>query len=762
MADEIKKVVTIDAGNSITTLKEYKQHIDDLRGALLALDSTSEEYKDISQEITQEQMRLNEVMKVGKSNTDAAEGSYNQLVQTMAELKKQWRATADEAERADLGNQILDINNQLKDLDASTGNFQRNVGDYANAFEEAFRQLAGSIGGINSNIGVIMNDVTRMIPLIKKVTTTATAGINGVKKALLSTGIGALVVALGLILSHWQEISEWVRKTTGFVDQQAAAIANLQKQMEDFKKDYAETLDLLSYQYDMMKAQGKSTEEVLAQQLEDEKKLAEQAFNEEMRLYNIWANNKDNIDKELVAQRKKNADEAEAHRKETERNVELTSRKLNEERQRLITEQLETVKTLDESVQAQADILTQHFNEAMAAAGDTARWQAAAIKEYLDELRSLTASNTDTTTEEDKKAAEEAKRRAEAARQQREAERKAAEEIINRIKESNMTELELLEKKFNEEKTIVAKGHGDLKILEEQYQKDRLAIIQKNAEAEEKALRETMEARTEANMEWLEQQAAQQEFEVDNSLEIQTEQAIAEQKYQIEKDLVERKIALQEELIAAMNENYMDTTEQETALSALRQDLANLDMARAKEVATFEKKEAKESADYKKATWQSAASSVASIFGSLSELMEEGSEEQKALAIMETTINTIAGAIGAFMQASSSYPAPYGQIIGAAAAAATTAAGVAQIAKIKSTKKGSSSVGDVSAPEVQTPNMSAVVSPLLNEEQDIQGMTALNVDGASQGQGSQRVYVVESDIQEVGNRVKVRENESTF
>lgn len=760
MADEIKKVVTIDAGNSITTLKEYKQHIDDLRGALLALDQTSEEYKDISQEITEEQARLNEVMKVGKNNADAAEGSYNQLVQTMAELKKQWRATADEAERADLGQQILDINNQLKDLDASTGNFQRNVGDYANAFEEAFKQLAGSINGINGNIGTIMNDVTRMIPLIKKVTTTATAGINGVKKALLSTGIGALVVALGLILSHWQEISEWVRKTTGFVDQHAAAIANLQKQMEDFKKDYAETLDLLSYQYDMMKAQGKSTEEVLAKQLEDEKKLAEQAFNEEMRLYSIWANNKDNIDKELVAERKKNADEAEEHRKETERNVELTSRKLNEERQRLITEQLETVKTLDESVQAQADILTQHFNEAMAAAGDTARWQMAAIKEYLDGLRDLTAANTDTTTEEDKRAAEEAKRRAEAARQQREAERKAAEEIINRIKESNMTELELLENKYNEEKAIVEKGHGDLKILEEQYQKDRLAIIQKNTEAEEKALRDTMEARTAANMEWLEQQASQQEFEVDNSLEIQTEQAIAEQKYQIEKDLIERKIGLQEELIAAMNENYMDTTEQEMALSQMRQELANLDMARAKEVVEFKREAEKEAAQNTKMVWESASKSVASIFGSLSDMMEEGSAEQKAFAVMETTINTISGAIAAYKSMAS---IPYvGPALGAAAAAAVGVAGAASIKKIMETKKGSGGSGTVDVPTPEAPNMSAVVSPLLNEEQDIQGMTSLNEQGDSQGKGSQRVYVVESDIQEVGNRVKVRENESTF
>ena len=127
MADEIKKVVTVDLGNTSTSLKEYKKHIDDLRGSLLQLDETSEDYNKVAKEIATEQNKLNEVMKVGKQTTDAADGSYNKLTQTMAELKKQWKATADEAERADLGKQILSINNQLKELDASTGNYQRNV-----------------------------------------------------------------------------------------------------------------------------------------------------------------------------------------------------------------------------------------------------------------------------------------------------------------------------------------------------------------------------------------------------------------------------------------------------------------------------------------------------------------------------------------------------------------------------------------------------------------------------------------------------------
>ena len=214
--NEIKKVITIDLGNTSTSLKDYKKHIDDLRGSLLQLDETSEEYYKIAKEIKTEQDKLNEVMKVGKQNTDAAEGSYNQLAQTMSELKKQWKATADEAERDELGKQILDINNQLKELDASTGNFQRNVGDYANAFEKAFDKCLDGIKNIDGPLGEIGGTVKNMIPVIKNINSTALKGLTGIKKAIASTGIGLLVVAVAELITHWKDLI----KIIGISDEQ--------------------------------------------------------------------------------------------------------------------------------------------------------------------------------------------------------------------------------------------------------------------------------------------------------------------------------------------------------------------------------------------------------------------------------------------------------------------------------------------------------------------------------------------------------------
>lgn len=206
--NEIKKVITVDLGNTATSLKDYKKHIDDLKGSLLQLDSASEEYDKIAKEIKAEQDKLNEVMKVGKGITDAAEGSYNQLSQTMSELKKQWKATADEAERAELGKQILDINNQLKELDASTGNFQRNVGDYANAFEQAFDKCLDGVKNIDGPLGELGGTVKNMLPVIKSINKTAISGLDGIKKGIAATGIGVLVIAVATLMQHWEDLTK--------------------------------------------------------------------------------------------------------------------------------------------------------------------------------------------------------------------------------------------------------------------------------------------------------------------------------------------------------------------------------------------------------------------------------------------------------------------------------------------------------------------------------------------------------------------------
>lgn len=169
------------------------------------------------------------------------------------------------------------------------------------------------------------------------------------------------------------------------------------------------------------------------------------------------------------------------------------------------------------------------------------------------------------------------------------------------------------------------------------------------------------------------------------------------------------------------------------------------------------------------------AESIGDIFGSIADILEDDiknkvengeiTEEEgkkqfkavKAFQIAQATINTISGAIAAFMSCQS-LPWPANAIVGAAQAAAVTAAGVAQIAKIKSTQLGGggSSAGSATAAPVQTAP-EEYVAPYTQNATGESEITRL-----ADSIHNQRVYVVESDITEAQNRSKVRVTESTW
>lgn len=138
-------VIEIKTGDSEQTVKGLKKEISDLRDSILNLEKGTEAYEDAVSKLQADQRKLNEVMALTKKEATALEGSYDALVHQMAQLKKEWRATNDEAKRNELGKQIDAINSQLKELDASIGNHQRNVGNYTESIIDAFESLSQEI-----------------------------------------------------------------------------------------------------------------------------------------------------------------------------------------------------------------------------------------------------------------------------------------------------------------------------------------------------------------------------------------------------------------------------------------------------------------------------------------------------------------------------------------------------------------------------------------------------------------------------------------
>ena len=83
-------------------------------------------------------------------------------------------------------------------------------------------------------------------------------GLSGIKKALIATGIGALVVGLATVVAYWEEI-------TALFDNGSKA---LQKQAKEQRKNVQlsdDQLALLDQQEKLLTLQGKSTETIVAE-----------------------------------------------------------------------------------------------------------------------------------------------------------------------------------------------------------------------------------------------------------------------------------------------------------------------------------------------------------------------------------------------------------------------------------------------------------------------------------------------------------------
>lgn len=262
MEETIKKIIEVSVSGD-RTVKSLKEEINLLRDALLNVEQGSDNYKKILEKLIDDQKQLTSVMSAGKKEVTAAAGSYNALQQEMTALRKVWREVTDEASRAEIGQRILEINNQLKEMDASIGVFNRNVGDYTNSIVDASKQILGNLGQISPELGKLGSQINSLIPLIQKTTKVATTGLKGVKAAIASTGIGALIIALGLLVSNWEKVSDAIANVLPWMKKVKTETEAQVKANDELIKSNKAATEEMDFQARIMAAQGKSALEIL-------------------------------------------------------------------------------------------------------------------------------------------------------------------------------------------------------------------------------------------------------------------------------------------------------------------------------------------------------------------------------------------------------------------------------------------------------------------------------------------------------------------
>ena len=210
MAVKKKKVVEIDT-------KEAQQQIDQLKESMAELDKENNAATTSVKKLRQELKAQKDAMLSAEEGTK----EYNDALQKAAGIQHT------------LKEQMEEVNASAMDFGQIAGNVVKATGGIVAGFQAAKATM--NLFGIE-NEAVLQSlekmqnlmAITQAIPALddgvkafKRLGLAikgATAGMSGFKKFLISTGLGALVVALGLIIANFDKISAWLDEITGQTD----------------------------------------------------------------------------------------------------------------------------------------------------------------------------------------------------------------------------------------------------------------------------------------------------------------------------------------------------------------------------------------------------------------------------------------------------------------------------------------------------------------------------------------------------------------
>ena len=235
MAEETITIVKVGTDEAVKSINDLKNNIKILKDNLGDLEVGTEEYQNTLDELKVNQNALKDAMyatsssmeDVAKAATGASE-SYNSLVHRMASLKEEFRATNDEVRRAELGKQIKEVNDQLKDLDALQGNFQRNVGNYAGDIKKAFGDMSINVDVFRKSLGAVGG------------------GLNGMKDGLEGIAKSPAVATFGLLVSVALKLVDSLKDNETAMAALKTAMAALQPVMDFFSNILDKVADFLA------------------------------------------------------------------------------------------------------------------------------------------------------------------------------------------------------------------------------------------------------------------------------------------------------------------------------------------------------------------------------------------------------------------------------------------------------------------------------------------------------------------------------------
>jgi hypothetical protein len=590
-----------------------------------------------------------------------------------------------------------------------------------------------------------------------------TVGVNGFKKALIATGIGALVVAVGLLVTYWDDILGLVN---GVGSEQKKLNEATQKDLEANK----EKLDAIDGQANQLKLQGKTEEDILKLKMAQTGEAIKSA---EINLQNAEATKQAQLD---ASQRNKdilqgiirfislpitavlatidsvgkalgedfgleegfsgglanlvfNPEEVAAEGDKTIKEAQSQLNQLKEKQAGFELSVLDGQKAAGEKASAEREKQNQKEQEALAILNDARlkmldkqqQEEEAVLKAYADKFLKLKEAGIvdDGILEASKQ--------------------KELQDIKDKYQKEDADKEEAFQKQLNDIRTQTR-----LEGIKDENEKARQQILLEYGKQRQEVLdneKLTADQRTILLLALKDQEdqslktlqlTIDQQKAADDIAEIDREMQQAGLSFKIQKNLIDEKDALLRKQKADGLITEAQFTEGMAANAEQRKEIDKLEVA-----AKMEN-----------------ASKIAGLLGNLSNLVGKETAAGKAFAVAQATIDTYLSAQKAY-QSMVGIPVA-GPALAAVAAGVAVAGGIANVRKIMSTKVPGGG-GGVSAPSISAsaPGVTSAVPTVGNSP-----VTALGQ--MMQNQPPLRAYVVESEVTGTQKRVADIERRAGF
>lgn len=680
--------------DSKLTINELRKSIKDLKNELLNLDSSTKEYNSTAAQLGTLQHKLTEINEVTKASA------------------------------ADLGQVYSNCTKSLQGLSGAIQGGMAVMSLFGVESEEATKaiQKMQSIMALTQSFTAIDSGAKAFKGLTNQIKFSA-KGLNGFKKALIGTGLGAIVVVLGTLIANWDELTAAIGISTETMDKFATVISGVGNAIKNYiLAPFKAVFKVLQGDFKGAVEEFKNGINVI--QNYEEGAAAKSAEIEEEKTKAIKQALADELDFTIKVNEAKFGSDY----------------KFTEEGKKLYAQYFEVKKAL-------AD---ENSKEAQAATLEQIKYE----KTLADEVKKQ--------EEEKKKAREEAAKERKKQKEEEEKEiadrEKAHQSMVEKIASWGRTETENKIYELEKQKTAdleTANLTAEEKLAIETHYNEEIQKIK-----DEQKVKEEEERQAELEQLALYNEEIRQSRLTEQELELEELQSQYESRLELYKkynlDIADLDAWYNEQRTVIYNKGAKEV--EKNAENFLHG------------IVKFSELSIEEQAKALTTISAQATTTIVDLLGALSSNMEEGSKEWKGMQIAMATMTMLQGIVEAMAGTFTTHSGIWDIAIAVAQAASIAATGAINITKIKNTnpKSQSSTTPTISAP---TSSAAAAISQAQQTKTNINDIiynnsairngeaTGASVENAIQ---SQRVYVLESDITTTQNKVAVLEEEATF